>query len=53
VAAWFPDVFYKFYLMKNHNIANNSTSVEVEQQQQSHIWISYHFSKNWGNLKTF
>jgi len=28
VAAWVPDMFYNFYLEKNHRIANNSATTE-------------------------
>jgi hypothetical protein len=26
LAAWFPDMLCNFYLLKNHKIANNSTT---------------------------
>jgi hypothetical protein len=32
VAAWFPDMFSKFYLVKNHKIANNSTTAEAREK---------------------
>ncbi len=29
VAAWVPDMFCNFYLVKRHNIANNSATTEA------------------------
>jgi hypothetical protein len=37
-AAWFPDMFYNFYLAKNHKIANNSTYTEA-REKKAHICI--------------
>jgi hypothetical protein len=34
VAARIPDLFYNIYLMKNHNIANNSTTTEVKVKSE-------------------
>jgi hypothetical protein len=31
VAAWFPHMFCNFYLMKNHKIANNSTTTKARE----------------------
>jgi hypothetical protein len=32
VAAWVADMFYYFYLVKNHKIANNSTNTEAREK---------------------
>ncbi len=32
VAAWFPDLFSNFYLVKNHKIANNSTTTKAREK---------------------
>jgi hypothetical protein len=32
VAAWIPDMFWIFYLVKNHKIANNSTTAEDREK---------------------
>ncbi len=32
VAAWFPDIFCNFYLVKNHKIAKNSTTTKVREK---------------------
>jgi len=32
MAAWVSDMFYNFYLVKNHKIANNSTSTEPREK---------------------
>jgi len=32
VAAWIPDMFCNFYLMKHHEIANNSATAEAEEK---------------------
>jgi hypothetical protein len=32
VAAWVPDMFYNFYLEKNHKIVNNSTATEAREK---------------------
>ncbi len=37
VAAWFPDVIYNFYLVKNHKIAKNSTSPQARQKISTHL----------------
>jgi hypothetical protein len=31
VAAWAPDIFCNFYLLKNHKIAKNSSTVKLEK----------------------
>jgi len=33
VAAWVPDIFYNFYLMKNHKIANNLVTTEAREKK--------------------
>jgi hypothetical protein len=32
VAAWVPDMFCNFYLVKNHKIAKNSTTAKVREK---------------------
>jgi hypothetical protein len=32
VAAWFPDMFCNFYLVKNHKIAKNSTTTKAREK---------------------
>jgi len=32
VAALVPDMFYNFYLVKNHKIANNSATTEAREK---------------------
>ncbi len=32
VAAWFPDMFCNFYLVKIHQIANNSTTTKAREK---------------------
>jgi hypothetical protein len=32
VAAWFPDMFCNFYLVKNHKIAKNSTTINAKEK---------------------
>ncbi len=32
VAAWDPDIFSNFYLMKSHKIANNSANTETREK---------------------
>jgi hypothetical protein len=32
VVAWFPDMFCNFYLVKNHQIANNSTTTKASKK---------------------
>ena len=32
VAAWVPDVFHNFYLVKNHKIAYNPTTTDAREK---------------------
>jgi hypothetical protein len=32
VAAWFPDTFCNFYLVKNHKIAKNSATIKAKEK---------------------
>jgi hypothetical protein len=32
VAAWFPDMFCNFYLVKNYKIADNSTTAKAREK---------------------
>jgi hypothetical protein len=34
VAAWVPDIFCNFYLIKNDQIANNSTATEAGEKNK-------------------
>jgi hypothetical protein len=36
VAAWFPDVLYNFYLVKNQKIDNNSATTKA-RNKKAHI----------------
>jgi hypothetical protein len=42
VAAWFPDMFCNFYLVKNHKIAKNSTTTKAKGKFAP-IWNPYNF----------
>jgi hypothetical protein len=42
VAAWFPDIFCYFNLVKNNQIANNSTTTEA-REIIAQIWNPYKF----------
>jgi hypothetical protein len=37
VAALVPDMFYNFYLVKNHKIANNSATIEAREKITTHL----------------
>jgi hypothetical protein len=37
VAAWFPDMFYIYFLVINHNIANNSTTDEAREKISTYL----------------
>jgi hypothetical protein len=32
VAAWVPDIFYNFYFLMNHKIADNSTTSKATEK---------------------
>jgi len=32
VAAWFPDMFCNFYVVKNHQVAKNSTTNKAREK---------------------
>ncbi len=32
LAAWFPDMFQKFYLVKHHKVAKNSTTTKAREK---------------------
>jgi len=34
-AAWIPDMFCNFYLVKSHNIANNSATAEAREKMSA------------------
>jgi hypothetical protein len=38
VAAWFPDMFFYFYFVKNHKIAKNSTATKGREKNKQRIW---------------
>jgi hypothetical protein len=31
VAGWIPDMFYNFYLVKSHKVANKSATIEARE----------------------
>ncbi len=37
VAAWFPDMFYSFYLVKDHKIAKNSRTPEAREKISTYL----------------
>jgi hypothetical protein len=39
VAAWFPDMFCNFYLLKNHKIAKNSTTTKAREKNKHRLGI--------------
>jgi hypothetical protein len=39
VAAWFPDMFCNFYLVKNHKIAKNSTTTKAKEKNNQRFGI--------------
>jgi hypothetical protein len=44
VVAWVTDTLCNFYLLKNHKIANYSTSTEAgERKGEALIWNPYNF----------
>ncbi len=52
MAAWVPDMFCKFYFVKNHKIASNSVNTEPQEkisadQESFEFWkkIGAHWTK--------
>jgi hypothetical protein len=39
VAAWFPDIFSKFCLVKNHKIAKNLTTPKAREKNKHRFGI--------------
>jgi hypothetical protein len=39
VAAWVPDMFSNFYVMKNHKIANNPTTTDAREKNEPKFGI--------------
>ncbi len=37
VAAWFPDMFCNFYLVKNHKITKNSTTTKAGEKISTYL----------------
>jgi hypothetical protein len=37
VAALVPDMFFYFYVMKHHKIANNSTTIEARENIRTYL----------------
>jgi hypothetical protein len=33
VAAWFPDMFWNFYIVKNYKIDKNSTTAKAREKE--------------------
>jgi hypothetical protein len=44
VAAWFPDMFCNFYLVKNHKVPKNLTATKAREKISSYL-ESLEFSK--------
>jgi hypothetical protein len=45
VAAFFPEMFCKFYLVKNHKIANNSATTEAREKISNYLEFLEFFQK--------
>jgi hypothetical protein len=46
VAALVPDMFCNFYLVKNHNIANNSATTEAGEKISTYLEsLEFYFKK--------
>jgi hypothetical protein len=39
VAAWFPDMFSNFYLVKNHKIAKKNTTTAKPREKNKHSFV--------------
>ncbi len=56
LAAWVPDMFWNFYLLKSHSIANNSATTEAREKNKRTFGILKSFRNVfmhvWQNLKT-
>ncbi len=37
VAAWVPDMFWNFYLVKNHKIANTTTTTDAREKMSTDL----------------
>ncbi len=46
VAAWFPDMFFNFYFVKNHKIAKNWTTTKAAVKLNTDL-ETLEFKKNW------
>jgi hypothetical protein len=46
MAASSPDMFGKFYFVKNHNITNNSTTTDAVEKNKHRLRILRIFEKN-------
>jgi hypothetical protein len=43
LAAWFPDMFCNFYLVKNHKIDKNSTTAKASDKISADLeWLEFH-----------
>jgi hypothetical protein len=56
VAAWVPDMFCNFYLVKCHKIANNSATIEAKEKKISHLesfefWSIFDFLTKFENYQ--
>jgi hypothetical protein len=45
MAAAFPDMFCKFYLLKNHKMAKNSTTAKAREKMSTDLESLEHFMK--------
>jgi hypothetical protein len=43
VAAWFPDPFCNFYIVKNHEIAKNSSTIKVREKCNNRFGFPQNF----------
>ncbi len=37
VAAWFPDMFHNYYLVKHHKIVENSTTTKTREKFSTNL----------------
>jgi hypothetical protein len=44
VAAWFPDMFCNFYLVKNNKIAENSTTTKAREKISTDLVLEFFYA---------
>ncbi len=47
MAAWVPDVFYNFYLVKNYKKEKNSTTAKASEKISTDLESLEFWKKNW------